>query len=123
MRGAACNAREHCLRKHGGRSGSVPGNVEMTGGTATKISFKEKSCQPMSVNSAGQDSYHTRLQNTVPEHVSTHQGDHNQQRRKAAVFIANSYCSSAGFNVQTQGGYIQTQGYIVKRKGLLAFDH
>ncbi|MER2142491.1 MAG: hypothetical protein ABS888_01760, partial [Eubacteriales bacterium] len=36
------------------------------------------------------------------------------------LFIAYSYCSSAGFNVQTQGGYIQTQGYIVKRKEPMA---
>ena len=104
-------------------SDSVLTNAVMTGGIAIRASFRGNGSSLLSARFAGRVSRRTKRQNTVPEHVSTHQGDHNQQRRKAAVFIANSYCSSAGFNVQTQGGYIQTQGYIVKRRGLLAFDY
>ena len=111
-------------------SGSVLTNAVMTGGTAIRGSSRANGLPPLYARFVGRVSHHTNRQNTVQEHVSTHQGDHNQQRRKAAVFIANSYCSSAGFNVQTQGGYIQTQGYIVKRKEPMvkrkkapAFDH
>ena len=83
-------------------SGSVLTNVEMTGGTAIRVSFRENGSPPLSARFAGRVSRRTKRQNTVPEHVSTHQGDHNQQRRKAAFFMEKT---------------------MVKRRGLLAFDY
>ena len=130
MSGGANSARSCYRRMHERPSDSVLTNVAMTGGTAIRESSRANGLPPLSARFVGRDSHLTNRQNTVPEHVSTYQDDHNHQRHIAAFFIAISYCSSAGFNVQMQGGYIQTQGYIVKRKEPMvkrkkapAFDH
>ena len=76
---------------HGRPSDSVLTNAAMTGGTAIRPSFRANGSPLMSVRFAGRGSHRTNRQNTVPEHVSTHQDDHNHKRRRAAFFIATSY--------------------------------
>ena len=123
MSGVANSARRCCRRMRERPSVSVLTNAAMSGGTAIRASFRGNGSSLLSARYAGRASHRTNRQNTVPEHVSTNQDDRNHQRYVAAFFIAISYWLSAGFNVQTQGGYIQTQGHIVKRMGLLAFDY
>ena len=74
-RGDASGAGNCCLKAHVRHSGSVPRNVEMTGGTVIRISSRELDISPMSVKSVERGSRHIKRLNTVPEHVFTHRGD------------------------------------------------
>ena len=129
MSGVANSARRCCRRMRERPSDSVVTNAAMTGGTAIRASSRANGLLPLSARFAGRASHLTNRQNTVPEHVSTHQDDHNHQRHVAAFLWLKSIVKrriqcpnarwlypNAGVYSQTQGGYIQTQEYIVKRK-------
>ena len=92
-------------------SGSVLTNVEMTGGTAIRVSFRENGSPPLSARFAGRASHLTNRQNTVPEHVSLHQDDHNYQRHVAAFFVVE-------INSQTQDSMSKRKVAIAKRRGI-----
>ena len=87
----ANSAGRRCRRMRGRPSASVLTNAAMTGGTAIRASFRANGSPPLSVRYAGRASHRTNRQNTVPEHVSTNQDDHNHQRHVAAFFITIIY--------------------------------
>ena len=124
-------------------SGSVPTIAAMTGGTAIRTSFRVNGSPPLSARFAERVSDRTSRQNTVPERVSTHQDNHNHERRNAAFFVpeinsqangsmvkrmvqypnARRLYPNAGRYIQMQGGYIQTQGVNGQTQESHAFDH
>ena len=55
--------------------------------------------------------HRTDRQNTVPEHVSTNQDDHNHQRHIAAFFVGE-------INSQTQDSMSKRKVAIFKRRGI-----
>ena len=130
MSDGANSARRCCRRMFGKPSASVLTSAVMTGGTAIRANFRVNGSPALSVRSAGGGSHRTKTQNTVPEHVFTHRGDHNHQRQKAAFFIGKTMvehiqCTNAGFFLHLTMGSklifnIQTQEAISKRKGIFS---
>ena len=105
------SAKGCCLRMREGPSGSVLTNVAMTGGMAIGVSFRANGSPHLSARFAGRDSHRTKTQNTVPEHVSTHQDDHNHQRHVAAFFVVE-------INSQTRDSMSKRKVAISKRRGI-----
>ena len=96
---------------HGRPSDSVLTNAAMTGGTAIRASSRANGLLPLSARYAGRVSHRTNRQNTVPEHVSTNQDDHNHQRHIAAFFVGE-------INSQTQDSMSKRKVAISKRRGI-----
>ena len=111
MSGGVNSARRRCRSMHGRPSASVPTSAVMIGGTAIRARFRENGSPPLSARFAGRASHLTNSQNTVPEHVSTHQDDHNHQRHVAAFFVVE-------INSQTQDSMSKRKVAISKRRTL-----
>ena len=111
MSGGAHSARRCCRRTREGPNASAHTNAAMTGGTAIWTSFRVNGSPPLSAQFAGKNSHRTNRQNTVPEHVSTHQDVHNQQRYVAAFFVVE-------INSQTRDSMSKRKVAISKRRGI-----